>query len=260
MTSPREAVNDSVEALYAAFAGRKLPGYGLNLCTRCCTTQDRIDNIVQTPLRQLSSDDLWPYYLSANYGERTDQELSYFAPRLLELISFGDDPSQNHLSANFIGCSRSGLADLSESEHSALQTYAEAMARYTLCDPQSGENFVDPVEFMLMCVALGLGPHAVLDLVKSPPPDHDETSLVLLVEKLIDLLAGDSPYRFGYAAPDPLRSQVQAIILSPEILVMLEELALRDDNSWEYEFVARVASTNYDVISSMIEEDWKLTG
>lgn len=80
MTDELEA---AIEALYAAFARpapREVGG-----CTRCCITPGELRALTETPLRELSGDQLGSYAFSVLLTVGDVDDLRYFWPRMAEL-------------------------------------------------------------------------------------------------------------------------------------------------------------------------------
>jgi len=77
-------VHSAIEAVYATFADVPRPA-AVRGC-RCCTTDVENCALLARPLRELSADDLDRYAWKAVTTMGTADDLTYFFPRLLELL------------------------------------------------------------------------------------------------------------------------------------------------------------------------------
>jgi hypothetical protein len=80
-------IEAAIEDLYAAFARptpRKVEG-----CS-CCTTEEELRTLVETPLRQLTIDQLGSYAFSVMLTVGDEDDLRYFWPRIVELAAEGE--------------------------------------------------------------------------------------------------------------------------------------------------------------------------
>lgn len=82
-----------IEQSYKLFEDYTI-GKTLQVCKACCVTDAQEAELVNTPLRTVSSNLLWTaYYESASYrSERELWEMKHFLPRVLELVNEFDFP------------------------------------------------------------------------------------------------------------------------------------------------------------------------
>lgn len=81
-------MKDLIEKAYKVFEKYKI-GKTLNICTFCCVTPESMKELINTPLRSVSSELInRGYYQSArNYSDEELLEMKHFLPRVLELVS-----------------------------------------------------------------------------------------------------------------------------------------------------------------------------
>lgn len=129
-----ERLNAAIERAYEAFGSRRLEGR-LEVChCECCMTEEMARSIQNTPLRDLSNEQLSEYTNSAHGW--SDQFL-YLLPRYMELVSHGQRPT--YLDADHI-FSRFRYAPehcMTGSENAAFAEWLLALFEATLCSPIS---------------------------------------------------------------------------------------------------------------------------
>jgi len=81
-------IEAAVEEMYAAFA-RPRPR-AIDACTVCCFTEKELRTLVETPLRELTAEQLWEYAFSALLTAGDENDLRYFWPRIVELSARGE--------------------------------------------------------------------------------------------------------------------------------------------------------------------------
>lgn len=86
-------LDELIEKSYQLFESYTI-GKTLQICKGCCVTDEEEAELVNTPLRAVSSRLLWTaYYESArNYSDRELWEMKHFLPRVLELVNNFDFP------------------------------------------------------------------------------------------------------------------------------------------------------------------------
>lgn len=81
-------LEQAIERLYAAFADAPKPT-GIGGCTHCLN-EEEIDELLTSPLREITPDDLAPYASSVFLTVGGVEDFLYFLPRILE-VSATDD-------------------------------------------------------------------------------------------------------------------------------------------------------------------------
>jgi hypothetical protein len=87
MFSPTSELKDAIQALYQAFADTPSPK-SLSVCTNCCMDVAVEKEMCKLPLNRLEAKHFYEYNNAAE-GFSTVEEMSYFAPRMLELLALG---------------------------------------------------------------------------------------------------------------------------------------------------------------------------
>lgn len=127
----------AIERAYATFAISRVD-FTLGVChCNCCCTEANERALIDTPLREVSSDLLSEYTNSAHgYDEPADGHvLRYFLPRYFELIALNDPPHYGDL---WHCLSRLGQANYrrnwSQAEIEAIDVYFDALLSDKLAD------------------------------------------------------------------------------------------------------------------------------
>lgn len=231
----RSKLNDAVDGLYEAFAERTLASSALNLCTQCCTSQQHIDRLRDTPRRDLASRDMFGYYSSVNYGPEVEAEIAYFLPRIMELVAQGTDVSNNGLDGLFVGCTRNGLPDLSDDEERAFLNFLATVLHSTLMSRPIGEWYHQPWEVMSMYVASGIGIEPALHALLTPPKEACQEIVAGAYEDMIDLVLpdeGSAPTLNKYSMYvdfSQFRPQLLSAIKSDQVFSVVSDIALSDE-------------------------------
>lgn len=85
------SIDDQIEQVYQAFSGAKVPT-SIEACP-CCLDESDIRELLETPLRQLTSSQLYGYEFSVFYTVGSEADFRYFLPRILENACREPDPS-----------------------------------------------------------------------------------------------------------------------------------------------------------------------
>ena len=114
-----------IDAAYELFAPYTV-GATLDVCKVCCISDAEEQELLRTPLREVSAAvlDAGYFYSARSYSEREHWELKHFLPRLLELVAQFDFP----MHSTEITFSRLELhrpAQWPAPERALLQTFAE---------------------------------------------------------------------------------------------------------------------------------------
>jgi len=89
LLEPSPAMNHAVEQVYAAFGQYRAPGHLLDVCTFCCMDAALEKEMRCLPLPQLTARHFYEYNTSAKSEVQPGDEIKYFLPRMLELLSQG---------------------------------------------------------------------------------------------------------------------------------------------------------------------------
>ncbi|WP_395740679.1 hypothetical protein [Prosthecobacter sp.] len=84
-------VHRAIEGLYAAFAGARRPA---SIVMSPVKDPEEFASLLTTPLRELTTEQLWQYSFSVFYTVGDATEFDYFLPRILELASEPFSPLQ----------------------------------------------------------------------------------------------------------------------------------------------------------------------
>lgn len=85
-----ELTTEIQELIKEAYSLFDFPVKGrLNLCTPCCISEERMQELITTPIEQLSLPAIYDYTDAVNYDEE-GYEIKHFLPRILELIAMGE--------------------------------------------------------------------------------------------------------------------------------------------------------------------------
>ena len=89
LLEPLPAMVPAVEKAYAVFSRYRAPGHLLDVCTHCCMDAALEKDMRRLPLRQLAAMHFYQYNTSAKSEVQPADEIKYFLPRMLELLSQG---------------------------------------------------------------------------------------------------------------------------------------------------------------------------
>ena len=57
----------------------------LTVCTPCCVSEENVEKLIKTPVKELSRELMWEYLNAVNYDE-TGLEIKHFLPKIIEFI------------------------------------------------------------------------------------------------------------------------------------------------------------------------------
>lgn len=155
-------LREAIARAYEVFADQRI-GFPLGVChCNCCCTEANERALVDTPLRELSSDLLSEYTNSAHgYDEYADgHALRHFLPRYFELIARNDPPHYGDLSHCLV---RLGSANYRRSwsarEIDAIDRYFDALLEdklgdITLTEWPAGWRLSYPISELIEMVVL----------------------------------------------------------------------------------------------------------
>ena len=124
-----------IEQAYRVFSGYSLRGF-VDVCVECCVSEHDYQQLLTTPLRQVSSGLLQEFNDTAQSREPSLEQFKYFMPRYFDHIAALDYPSMApqlalHRLAPF------GKEDFSEPERRVLDAYFVELFRIHLHVPSS---------------------------------------------------------------------------------------------------------------------------
>jgi len=142
-----QEINDIIARAYTLFSGNKACQY-LDACTHCCMSPSDAAKIQRLPLRQIPLALLQEYQDAAKPQTLVHEELKYFAPRYLELISQYQFPSfEPALSLSRFG--HFEASDWTSTENDLLTDYALCFFEQYLYS-QARKMPISPVNVLLM--------------------------------------------------------------------------------------------------------------
>lgn len=116
-------MRDAVERLYTVFKPYGVPQHMLDVCTDCCMDERLEVEMRRLPLRQITTRHFCQYNNSAKSEHQPAAEIKYLLPRLLELLSQGEELHHStELYLQRIGNCEAG--DFSEKERAAIDAFA----------------------------------------------------------------------------------------------------------------------------------------
>lgn len=127
MTAELEKI---IEQVYKLFENYKIKG-SLDVCKICCVTDEQEKLLISTPLRKLSVELLTIYNDSAKTEFQNANELKYFLPRMLELVTQFQFPSHScEICLQRIGMVKK--EEWKEKEYILIENFAEEFFIYCL--------------------------------------------------------------------------------------------------------------------------------
>ena len=88
---PPPDLQAAVIGCYRAFAKYKKPVRPLDVCLRCCVSEQIDKQLCEWPLKRLPAGHFYEYNGSAKSEIQEPGEVGYFLPRMLELLSEGHE-------------------------------------------------------------------------------------------------------------------------------------------------------------------------
>lgn len=143
-------LNESLEALYAAFADVKKPSF-IEGCP-CCIEDKGVDVLLSRPLRELSESELSSYSFSAFKTVGSVQDYLYFLPRIMEfsilIPHWWPEPEITGLAI-----SETRPLEWRQDRLEALQAVLAARIQTALADVECGTDHLDS----WLCAASHIG-------------------------------------------------------------------------------------------------------
>lgn len=136
-----------VEEVYKVFSGKR-PGEYIDACTHCCMSEEDAKSIKTFRLEDIPLELLEVYQDAAKPEKLNLEELKYFAPRYLELLSEFKFPSFEPL----LSLSRFGYfidEDWTKEERELLDRYAMAFYKKVL-KSKLDKDRISPIEMLIM--------------------------------------------------------------------------------------------------------------
>lgn len=164
-------LSDAIDELYLALADARRPASleDLDICP-CCVSDSEAQPLLRTPLRDLTADQLQPYFFTAT-SEITGPDFLYFLPRILELAFLEDwavDPERV-----FVRLSRLEPQSWAPGQQARLTTFMAGLVTELAnqAEDPTGEHSYDPyIDEAICCQALsGLDMKPVLDAILEYP-------------------------------------------------------------------------------------------
>jgi hypothetical protein len=140
------ALADFIEKLYDEFRPYRL-GTAIDGCEHCLTA-GMSDELIATPLRELTEEQLSLFSLKAMTTWGTEQDFKHFLPRLLEL-AYIDPLEMNWLEALFGKLKLAGWEDWSARERQAIESYLSHWWTATLARPRQYQ--FDEIAGLVLC-------------------------------------------------------------------------------------------------------------
>ena len=109
----------AIDAVYDAFSDVERPRF-VDACP-CCMTADECDTLTSKPLRELSSDELNEYSGDAMLTVGSEDDYSYFLPRILELSIADDSEWLNSIEITAHKMQMAGFNKWSERKQSVIK-------------------------------------------------------------------------------------------------------------------------------------------
>lgn len=170
-------LKDAVQNAYGAFGWRSLSA-PLEVChCNSCMSEEMAESILETPLRELSNEQLSEYTNSAH--DWSDQFL-YLLPRYMELITQGERPTNldpDHIFFRFRYAPENCLTNL---EFAAFSAWFTALFEEVLCDTISSDELNCALSSQSRSWWKGFG-HDVCEIIEiALPTPFDSTQLLKL--------------------------------------------------------------------------------
>lgn len=157
IAEPENPLRDAVADLYRAFRRYQAPSTQLDVCLNCCMSADLEAEMRSKPLRSLYRDHFYEYNTSAKNTVQSAEEVTYFVPRMCELLVEGVDIHHSvELYLDRLG--RCPVGSLSREERAALDGFALVYFAEALKQPlyQEGGLFQrDDAMTTLLMFAIG---------------------------------------------------------------------------------------------------------
>ena len=156
------ALRASVDDAYRVFEHYGEWRFPLDVCLRCCVTDEDEQQLREWPLARLTRRHLWSYNDSAKNAIQDPREVGHFVPRILELLAEGEEIHHSmEISLDRLG--RCPAGSWNDEERAVLDRFALAYFAAVLRDGVRRWPD-DPLSVLLMFDIGGLSIEPLLEL------------------------------------------------------------------------------------------------
>lgn len=184
----------------------------LNVCTPCCVSPERMQELVQTPVSELSVSAIYDYLDAVHYDE-AGYEIKHFLPRILELLA--EDATIRHSTELILDKCHFEKDCWRQTELDFMKRFSAEFIRYVLTNynKNQGDNAMN---YILMFDLAGLPTEHLLDIW-----ENELTSSPIALEHLQIMMYyyvdSDGYYSHSFSDNPEFNNQIQNWITSTKL-------------------------------------------
>ncbi|MFK8303222.1 hypothetical protein ACI75Y_09940 [Capnocytophaga stomatis] len=184
----------------------------LSVCTPCCVSAERMQELLQTPVSELSACAIYDYLDAVHYDE-SGYEIKHFLPRILELLA--EDATIRHSTELTLNKCHFERSCWRQTELDFMKRFSAEFIRYVLTNFNQSQGD-DAMNYILMFNLAGLPTEHLLEIWENEL-SSSPIALKHLEVMMYYYIDSEGYYSNAFSENPSFNNQVRNWVISPKL-------------------------------------------